>query len=107
MRVLLLAAAIAVSAPATVFAQATPPAPAAPAAPAGGYSVTDTDVGTLIDNPDTKAVLDKHLPGFSSNDQVAMARSMTLKSLQQYAPDTFTDKTLGEIQADLDKLPKK
>ena len=106
MRLLLLAAAIAVSAPATVLAQATPPAPAAPAA-AGGYSVTDTDVGTLIDNPDTKAILDKHLPGFSGNDQVAMARSMTLKGLQQYAPDTFTDKTLGEIQADLDKLPKK
>ena len=106
MRAFLLAAMVAVSAPAMVFAQATPPAPAAPAA-AGGYSVTDTDVGTLIDNPDTKAVLDKHLPGFSSNDQVAMARSMTLKGLQQYAPDTFTDKTLGEIQADLDKLPKK
>ncbi len=107
MRALLLAAAIAVSAPSAAFAQAAPAAPAAAPAAAGGYSVTDTDVGTLIDNPATKAILDKHLPGFSGNDQVAMARSMTLKGLQQYAPDTFTDKTLGEIQADLDKLPKK
>jgi para-nitrobenzyl esterase len=107
MRTLLLAVTIAISATSTAFAQAAPAAPASTPAPTTGYSVSETDVGTLIDNAATKAILDKHLPGFSGNDQVAMARSMTLKNLQQYAPDTFTDKVLGEIQSDLDKLSKK
>ncbi|MBB5685357.1 hypothetical protein [Sphingobium boeckii] len=105
MRILILAATIAISTlPSLALAQA---APAAVAAVAGGYSVEETDVGTLIDDPAAKAVLDKYLPGFSGNDQVAMARSMTLKMLQQYAPDTFTDKALTDIQTELNKLPKK
>ena len=79
-------------------------APAAAAA-AATYSVEETDVGTLLDNPAAKAILDKHMPGFSSKDQIDMARSMTLRTVQQYAPDMITDKVLGEIQADLNKLP--
>ena len=33
-----------------------------------------------------------------------MARSMTLKGIQQYAPDMVTDKMLSDIQVDLSKL---
>jgi para-nitrobenzyl esterase len=40
-----------------------------------------------------------------SNSQIDMARSMTLKQLQQYAGDSLTDAKLAEIQTDLDKLP--
>ncbi|HEX7873290.1 MAG TPA: hypothetical protein VF475_10295 [Sphingobium sp.] len=92
---------LAIAAPAAVFAQA----PAAPAAAASAYSVESTDIGTLLDNPATKAVLDKYLPGFSSNPQIDMARSMTLKTVQQYSPDTMTDATLEKVQADLAKVP--
>lgn len=95
----------AVAAPAAAFAQTTPAAAAAPAAT--GYSVEDTDIGTLLDDPAAKAVLDKHMPGFSTKDQIDMARSMTLKSVQQYAPDMITDKVLSDIQVDLSKLPVK
>ena len=43
------------------------PAPAATAAPPAAattekYTVEDTDLGTLLDNPATKAILTKHLP---------------------------------------------
>ena len=104
----MIAAALALSAmPAAGFTQTAPAAtPAAPAT-ASGYSVEDTDIGTLLDDPAAKAVLDKHIPGFSTKDQIDMARSMTLKGIQQYAPDMITDKLLSDIQVDLSRLPVK
>ncbi len=78
----------------------------APAAPAH-YTTSDSDIGTLLDDPAARAVVDKHLPNFSKGDQIDMARGMTLKAIQQYASDTITDKVLAEIDADLAKLPWK
>jgi hypothetical protein len=60
-----------------------------------------------LDDPAARAVVDKHLPGFSSRDQIDMARSLTLKSLQQYDPNNITDKSLAAIDTDLAKLPIK
>lgn len=71
---------------------------------AAAYSTADTDIGTLLDNPKTKAVLDRHLPGFADNPQIAMARAMTLKQIQGFAADTVTDVVLAKIDADLAKL---
>jgi hypothetical protein len=45
------------------------------------------------------------MPGMSSNPQIDMARSMTLKQVQGFAPDQFTDETLAKIDADLAKIP--
>ena len=73
-------------------------------APAAHYSSADTDIGTLLDDPAARAVIDRHIPGFSAQDQIDMARSMTLKAIQQYAPDKYSDKVLAEIDADLAKL---
>jgi len=104
MRALTAAALILLStAPVAAFAQTAPAAAAAPAAT--GYSVEDTEIGTLLDDPAAKALLDKHMPGFSANEQIDMARSMTLKMVQQYAPDTLTDKALADLQVDLAALP--
>ena len=75
--------------------------------PAAHYSTDNTDIGTLLDDPAARAVVDKHIPGFSSRDQIDMARSMTLKAIQQYDPVSFTDKILAEIDVDLAKLPAK
>jgi hypothetical protein len=98
MRALILAATLALSlAGTTAMAQA----------PAAHYSSADTSIGTLLDDPAACAVLDKHIPGFSKQDQIDMARSMTLKGIQQYAPDKYNDKVLAEIDADLAKLPAK
>lgn len=86
-------------------APAPAPAPASDAAPA--YSSAGTDLGTLLDNPATKAVLEKHIPELISNDQIQMARSLTLKGLQQYAGEVLTDAKLAAIDADLAKVPAK
>ena len=84
-------------------AVAADPVPAAAAKPA--YTTTDTDIGTLIDTPATRAILDKIMPGFTSNEQVSMARPMTLRAIQQYAPDQITVAKLDAIDAELAKLP--
>ena len=76
-------------------------------APKSVYSTVDTDIGTLIDTPVTRAILDKVMPGFASNDQIAMARPMTLRAIQQYAPDQITTAKLNAIDAELAKLPAK
>lgn len=81
----------------------------APAAPASAqhYSTSATDIGTLIDDSSAHAIVDKYLPGVLSGDQIDMARSMTLKAVQQFAADRITDKALADIDAELAKLPPK
>lgn len=101
---LLAAIAAAVAVPAYA---ADAPAAASAAPAAAKLSVADTDLGTLLDNPGSKAVLDKYIHDMISNPQIDMARSMTLKQLQQYAGDALTETKLAQIQADLDKLPAK
>jgi para-nitrobenzyl esterase len=99
-------AAAALLMPAGAFAQtAAPPAAATAAAP--HYTTAETDMGTILDDPAAKAVVAKYLPATIANPQIEMARSLTLKALQQYAPDTITDETLTKIDADFAKLPPK
>jgi para-nitrobenzyl esterase len=81
---------------------------AAPAAPAAAhYSTANTTIGDLLDDPAAKAIVFKYLPDMAKSDQIDMARGMTLKDTQQYAPDMVSDATLAKIDADLAKLPPK
>lgn len=41
----------------------------------------DTTLGTILDEPRAKAVLDQYLPGVSTNPMIAMVRGMSLNSL--------------------------
>ncbi len=95
MKKLMLAAALMAMAPTAAFAQAA------------AYTTSTTEIGTLLDDPAARAVLDKHLPGMTTNEQVDMARAMTLKDIQQYSPDQVTDEVLAKVDADLAKLPAK
>jgi len=81
-------------------------APSAPATSAPKYTTADTEIGTLLDDPAAKAILDKIVPGMTTNDQIDMARSMTLKSIQTYAADELTDERLAQLDAEFAKLPK-
>ncbi len=69
------------------------------------YTVEDSTIGDLLDNPATKAVLAKYLPEMVASDQISQASGMTLKAIQQYAPDKITDEVLGKIDAELAKIP--
>lgn len=86
---------------------ATPaPTPTPTAVAAAKFSTTESKIGDLLDNPTTKAVLDKDLPGLSTNENIDMARGMTLKQVQQFAPDKITDARLATVDADFAALGK-
>jgi hypothetical protein len=84
------------SAPA--FAQAAQPA---------HYSVTETLVGKLIDDPAAAAILQKLIPTIWANAMFqSLGRDLTLKAIQQFEM-ALTDEKLAEIQAEFDKIPAK
>jgi hypothetical protein len=111
MRALILGTALALLAAAPAALAQTTPAPAAAPAPAASapkhYTTTETPIGTLLDDPASKAVIDKHLPELATNPQIDMARPMSLKAVQPYAADKITDEVLAKIDADLATLPVK
>jgi hypothetical protein len=71
------------------------------------YTTRGTQIGTLLGDPATKAILNKHLPGMADNPQFEQASGMTLKDIQQFAADQISDKKLADIDADLAKVSKK
>lgn len=97
--------AIAAAAPDAKAAPIAPVAPAAPT-PAVHYTTADTEIGTLLDDPAAKAILEKVVPGMTTNPQIDMARSMTLKAIQQYAPDQLTDARIAQLDAEFANLNK-
>jgi hypothetical protein len=81
------------------FAQTPAPAPAAQAA---AVSVETTPIDELLQNPAAMEVVFRHFPEMKGQeDQLAMAGSMTLRDVQAYAADTFTDEKLAALDADL------
>ena len=90
--------------PAAAVAPATGPATPAAPAQAPKYTTADTEIGTLLDDPAARAILERVIPGMTGNDQIDMARSMTLKMIQPYAADQITDAKLHEIDAEFAKL---
>lgn len=93
--------------PLAAAAQTPEAAPAAPAAPAAATYSADSELGVLLDNAATKAVLNKYVPELINNDQIAQARAIPLRALQQYVGDMLTDEKLAQIDADLAKVPAK
>lgn len=79
--------------------------PAAAAASATGYSVKST-VGDLLDNPATKAVLEKYVPEMVSNPQIEQGRPFPLEGIAAYVP-TLTPEMLAKIDTDLKAVPAK
>jgi hypothetical protein len=66
----------------------------------------DTTLGTLLDDPQAKAVLDQYLPGISTNPLAAMAKGMSLKlilSMPQAAQLGLTKEKAEEILAEINK----
>ena len=79
---------------------------AEPEAPTG-YSTLDTTIGDLLSEPALTAVLDKHFPGVSEDKRIGMAKNMTLRRVQKFAGEVFTDAALDAMDADLAKLSGK
>ena len=109
MRKTLNSLALALLAVGSLPALATPAHAADAAAPkAAHYSVSDTQVGVLLDDPAAVEILKRLIPTVYANDQFQSAgRSLTLKAIQQYEPDALSDENLAKIQAEFDRLPAK
>lgn len=70
----------------------------------GHYSSLITPLGTMLDDPAARAVLEQEIPDVVNSDKIGMARGQTLVALQPYLPQ-LTDAKLGAIDAELAKLP--
>jgi cytochrome P450 len=75
-----------------------------PAAPAA-YSTADTKIGALLADPAARAVLDKYFPGVTGDTRIGLAKGMTFRRVQKFAPEMFTGEALDAADAELAKLP--
>lgn len=72
------------------------------------YSVDTTTIGTLLDDPEAAAILERLIPSVYNNDIFrTMGRPNTLRVAQQYEAAVLTEQKMQEIQSELDKLPAK
>jgi cytochrome P450 len=74
-------------------------------AAAARYSTADTKIGSLLADPAARAVVDKYFPGVSNDKRIAMAKGMTLRAVQKFAPDKFATEALDAADAELAQLP--
>ena len=104
MRAVLLAALVGSAVPSTLPAQADSALSATAVEP---YSTMDTPIGTLLDDPAARAILDKYMPSLTKGGRTEMVRSSSLKAIQGYSGGMLTDKLLADIDAELVKLGPK
>lgn len=61
------------------------------------YSTSATPVGVLLDDPAARAVLERIIPAVMAEPQLALGRGLTLRAMQQYAPERLADPILDQI----------
>ncbi len=64
----------------------------------------DSKIGDIIADPKGKAVLEKHLPGMSTQPTIAMAKGLTLKMIAPMSAGKITPAILKAIDEDLKKI---
>lgn len=65
----------------------------------------DTPVEKIAANPDSKAVLDRDIPGLLSDAQYPLFKGMSLNQLQEASNGELTTDTVEKAVADLKALP--
>ena len=61
----------------------------------------ESKLGDLLDNEQTKAILEKHLPGISTHPQIAMGKGFALSMVAKFSGGLITDELLQKVDADL------
>ncbi|MRH43221.1 DUF4982 domain-containing protein [Aquibacillus halophilus] len=69
------------------------------------YSTSNT-FRELLDNTETKAVVDKYLPGIEDHSMFGMLEGFVVEDLAQVAPEQFSDKMLYTLNKELTKVKK-
>ena len=107
---LLLAATCAHAQPASADMAALPPlgddlpASDVAVAPTQARSPLDLPVGDLCGHPETRAVIDRDLPGLSRRPEYIFFKHMSLRQLQAASRGRMSDADLERVAADLDAL---
>ena len=89
-------------------APAPAPAPAQDHAHAEHHAhpTIDSPIEALVNDPATKAVLEKHLPGMDKHPAYGQFKGMTLRQVAPYSQGAITDEKIAAIDADLMALPE-
>ena len=66
----------------------------------------DTKLGVLLDNPQAKPIIEKYLPGVSTNPMVGMVKGMTLKALLATPQAAQFGITKEKVESVLDEINK-
>lgn len=72
------------------------------AKPVTALSTSTTPLSEILVRPDARAIVDRHIPGFSANAQGL--KDVPIRQLRIIAPDTLTDEVLTKIDADFKTL---
>ena len=85
----------------------TAPAPAPAPAPGAhaAHPTIESSIEALMADPETKAVVEKHLPGVDKHPAYAQFKSMTFRQVAPYSEGHITDALIAAIDADLKALP--
>ncbi|GLK50398.1 hypothetical protein GCM10017620_33720 [Brevundimonas intermedia] len=65
----------------------------------------ESPIEALVNDPATKAVLEKHLPGMDKHPAYGQFKAMTLRQVAPYSQGAITDEKIAAIDADLKALP--
>jgi len=66
----------------------------------------DTKLGTLLDDPKARVIVEKYVPGISANPMVAMVKGMSLNNLlalPQAAQFGITKAKVEQVLAEINK----
>lgn len=95
----------AVSGTAQAQTQTPPPANPATAAPAAARPTIASSIKDLLANAQTRAVVEKHLPGVSQHPALPQFQDMTLAQVAPVSGGAVTPAIIAAIDADLKALP--
>lgn len=68
------------------------------------YDADTTTLGTLLDDPDVVAILDKHAPGLSTNPMIGMAKAMPASQAIGMASGMIGADKAEAIRAEVESL---
>lgn len=69
----------------------------------------DTQLGALLDHPQAKPIIEKYLPGISTNPMVGLVKGMTLNALlatSQAAQFGITKEKVESVLVEINKVVK-
>jgi hypothetical protein len=85
----------------------TAPAPAPAPAPAAHVArpTIESTIEALMADPETRAVVEKHLPGVDKHPAYEQFKGMTFRQVAPYSDGHITDALIAAIDTDLKALP--